>query len=340
MGPTTEAVLLASASAAVVGAVGAFAVSLVARRSLRVAAALAPLVVALSVVAGVLVSVQAMFLTRDDAVLVLWMLLAALPVALTFGLLLARRMHAADIAAADLRAARRRDLEVEASRREMVAWVSHDLRSPLAGMRAMTEALEDGVADDPARYHRQLRADVDRLAGMVDDLASLSRLQSATLGLSMERVSLADLLSDTVAATDPVARTRGVRVDGASSGAVPAVVDPRELGRALTNLVLNAVRHTPADGTVHVEARQEGEAAVIRVRDACGGIAADDLARVFEPGWRGDTARTPGAGEGAGLGLAIVRGVAEAHGGSVHVANVGAGCCFELRLPLGVTPAG
>ena len=187
----------------------------------------------------------------------------------------------------------------------------------------MTEALEDGVAEDPARYHRQLRADVDRLAGMVDDLAALSRLQSATLGLTLERVSLADLLSDAVAATDPVARTRGVRIDGAASGEVAVVVDPRELGRALTNLVLNAVRHTPADGTVQVEARQEGADAVIRVSDACGGIAAEDLARVFEPGWRGTAARTPGSGEGAGLGLAIVRGVAEAHGGSVRVANAG-----------------
>jgi signal transduction histidine kinase len=339
MGPTQEAVLIAAGSAAAVGVVGVAAVTLVSRRSVRLAAAILPLCVVLSLAAGLLVSVQAMFLTEDDAVLILWMLLAAVPVALVSGWLMARRMHAAEQEIATAVAERRRDLEVEATRREMVAWVSHDLRSPLAAMRAMTEALEDGVAEDPARYYRQLGAEVDRLAAMVDDLAALSRLQSATLGLTMEQVSLADLLSDTVAATDAVARTRGVRLAGTADGQVPAEVDPREISRALTNLVVNAVRHTPADGTVHVQALREGDDAVIRVRDGCGGLSDDDLARVFEAGWRGTAARTPGIGEGAGLGLAIVRGVAEAHGGSVSVENLGDGCCFELRVPV-LTPAG
>jgi signal transduction histidine kinase len=304
------------------------------RRSPAGAALVAPVAVVLSLAAGVLVSVQAMFISTDDARLLLWMLLAAVPVALVFGVLLARRVHAADAAAARAEAERERDAEVEAKRREMVAWVSHDLRTPLAGLRAMTEALEDGIVADPTTYYSRMNAEVDRLSTMVDDLAALSRLQSSTLRLSLARVDVADLLSDTLASVDAVAASRGIRIVGEAKGPVAADVDPRELSRALTNLVVNAIRHTPADGTVHVVARREDSVAVVEVADACGGIALDDIARVFEPGWRGTQARTPGSGEGAGLGLAIVRGVAEAHGGQVTVANTDHGCRFELRLPL------
>jgi signal transduction histidine kinase len=334
MGPTGEAVLLAAGSAAVVGAIGAGGVSLLMRRSPAAAALLAPVAVVLSVTAGVLVSVQAMFISTDDARLLLWMLLAAVPVALAIGVVLALRVHAADQAAARAEAERERDAEVEARRREMVAWVSHDLRTPLAGLRAMTEALEDGVAADPPEYLRRMGVEVDRLSGMVDDLVALSRLQSSALRLSLERVDVADLLSDTLAGVDAVAAARGVTVRGDVDGSIPAAVDPRELGRALTNLVVNAIRHTPVDGTVHVMARTEGDEAVVEVLDACGGIATDDLSRVFEAGWRGSEARTPLEGEGAGLGLAIVRGVAEAHGGRVSVVNAGAGCRFQLRVPM------
>jgi signal transduction histidine kinase len=169
---------------------------------------------------------------------------------------------------------------------------------------------------------------------MVDDLVALSRLQSSVLRLSLERVDVTDLLSDTLAGVDAVAAARGVRVVGNADAAVPATVDPRELGRALTNLVVNAIRHTPVDGTVHVLARTDGDEAVVEVLDACGGIAPADLPRVFEAGWRGASARTPIEGDGAGLGLAIVRGVAEAHGGRVSVSNAGSGCRFQLRIPL------
>lgn len=334
MEATGEAALIAAGSAALVGAVGAVVVGVVARRSLTRAALIAPLAVVLSVAAGVLVSVQAMFISADDARLLLWMLLASVPVALAFGVLLAQRLHALDAAAARAQAERERDAEVEARRREMVAWVSHDLRTPLAGLRAMAEALEDGVATDPVRYYRQISGEVDRLSSRVDDLAALSRLQSSSLRLCLERVTISDLVSDTLASTDAVAAARGIHVVGEADPALAAVVDPREVERALMNLVINAIRHTPDDGTVHVFARQDGSDAVIGVDDACGGLTDTDLMRVFEAGWRGTDARTPGAGEGAGLGLAIVRGVAEAHGGLATVTNTGPGCRFEVRLPL------
>jgi signal transduction histidine kinase len=334
MGPTSEAVLLAAGSACAVGLVGALGVTVLLRRSRAAATLVAPLAVVLSLAAGVVVSVRAMFISTDDARLLLWMLAAAMVVALLFGVLIARRVHIEEVAAERARADRERDIEVEATRREMVAWVSHDLRTPLAGMRAMTEALEDGLVDNPEMYYRRLNTEVDRLSRMIDDLAALSRLHSSALKLSLARVDVSDLVSDTLASLDAVAASRGVRVTGESSGPVAAEVDPRELSRALTNLVVNAVRHTPADGTVHVAARREDTEAVVEVVDGCGGIAPADLLRVFDAGWRGTDARTPRADEGAGLGLAIVRGVAEAHGGRVTVSNTDRGCRFQMRLPL------
>jgi signal transduction histidine kinase len=112
---------------------------------------------------------------------------------------------------------------------------------------------------------------------------------------------------------------------------VPIEVDGREMTRALANLLVNAIHRTPADGTVAVSARRDADAVVLSVTDGCGGIPADDLARVFDTGWRGTHARTPPAG--AGLGLAIVKGIVEAHRGRAAVRNVPGGCCFEVRLP-------
>src|SRR5262249_62398499 len=111
---------------------------------------------------------------------------------------------------------RDRERALEASRRELVAWVSHDLRTPLAGLRAMSEALEDGVADDPALYYKQIHASVDRLAGMVDDLFELSRIQAGAISSAPEHVGLDDLVSDCLTALEPLARGRGVRLGGRS----------------------------------------------------------------------------------------------------------------------------
>ena len=197
----------------------------------------------------------------------------------------------------------------------------------------MAEALEDRVATDPARYHRQIRAEVDRLAGLVDDLFELSRIQSGTLQLTMTAVPVADLVSDALSSADALAKARGVRLAGTASGPTVVRADGRELSRVLTNLVLNAIRHTPADGTVAVHAGNADGAAVLAVTDGCGGIPDAELTRVFDVGWRGTQARTPGPQSGAGLGLAIARGIVEAHAGSITVANTGRGCRFEVRLP-------
>jgi signal transduction histidine kinase len=234
---------------------------------------------------------------------------------------------------------RDRERALEASRRELIAWVSHDLRTPLAGIRAMTEALEDGiVADAPtvSRYHAQIRTEADRLAGMVDDLFELSKVQAGALHLSMQRVTLADLVSDALATATPIARAKGIRLRGRAEEGLPLEVDVPEVGRALCNLVVNAIRHTPSDGTIEIVAGGEGRRAYVAVHDACGGIPPGDLDRLFDVGFRGTTARTPSRDGGAGLGLAIARGIVEAHRGEVKVANEPerGGCRFTVMLPL------
>lgn len=239
---------------------------------------------------------------------------------------------------AKLEDARATERALESSRRELVAWVSHDLRTPLAAIRAITEALEDGVVDDPAvvaRYQRTLRQEADRLAELVDDLFELSRIQAGALRLQLERASLSDLVSDAIAAADPVASAKGVRLEGRLREEPPALMlSTPEVSRVLRNLLENAIRHTPSDGTVWVEAGVDEDTAYVSVADACGGIEPAHLPRVFDLAFRGEHARTPGADNGAGLGLAIAKGLVDAHAGQIVVANEGPGCRFTVRLPL------
>ncbi|MEV0613608.1 HAMP domain-containing sensor histidine kinase [Nonomuraea sp. NPDC050404] len=231
-----------------------------------------------------------------------------------------------------------RERALEGARRELVAWVSHDLRTPLAGMRAMAEALEDGVVSDPgtvARYHGQIKLEVERLSAMVDDLFELSRIHAGALRLSRSRIGLADLVADTLAGAEPLARAKGVTLTAEAPAAVPVEADAGALGRALGNLVVNAIRHTPSDRAVVLRAGVDAEGmACLSVADGCGGIPEEDLARVFEVAFRGEAARTPSSDGGAGLGLAIAQGIVEAHDGVIGVVNDGPGCRFEIRLPL------
>ena len=185
---------------------------------------------------------------------------------------------------------------IERSRRERMSQVFHDLRAPLTGLHVMAEALEDGMAEDPSRYHRQMRVEVERMARMVDGLFQLSRIQTGVLQLNMQPVSLHDVVSEALAAADPIASSVGVRLGGRVEGSVTLRADPTGLSRMVANLVMNAIRHTPTDGSVTVQGRVVGEAspqamAVLSVADECGGIRAEDLPRVFDVAWRGRSAR-------------------------------------------------
>jgi signal transduction histidine kinase len=261
--------------------------------------------------------------------------LASATVSLAVGATFGRRLAAASVWSVQ---ARERERQVEASRRELVAWVSHDLRTPLAGLRAMTEALEDGLADDPARYHAQMRAEVDRMVRMVDDLFELSRIHAGVMRLSPQPCALGDVVSEALAGADSVARARGVRLGGQVEQDVLVTADPAGLSRVVSNLLMNAIRHTPADGVVEVSARAVPDGVELSVIDACGGMSEEDIPRVFDVGWQGSSARTPEhldttGGAGAGLGLAIVKGIVEAHLGQVAVTNHDPGCRFLVTLP-------
>ncbi len=198
---------------------------------------------------------------------------------------LARELSAANRRLAD---ARDRMEAQERSRRELIAWMSHDLRTPLAGIRAMAESLEDGMVDDEHRYFRQIRVQANRLNGMVDDLFELSRINSGSLELAVERVSLYDVVSDTVAELGPVAQARKVELRGETAHDDLVVQgDPRELSRVVGNLVMNAIQQSLPGGRIVISAhRDSGNLAVLSVEDTAGGIPEADLPRVFDAGWR------------------------------------------------------
>lgn len=367
-----QMVLIAAGSALAVGALGLAAGWLLRHRSLRWQLGLVAVTAVGGVLVGVLAIAQLMFISDHDFRVVSLVTVVAgavaVAVALALGAAVAhwsqalrdevRRLDtrrpfvpgrhgpselqelADELALAQgrLEEARRRESQLEESRRELVSWVSHDLRTPLAGMRAMTEALEDGLAPEPERYHRQIRAEVDRMVRMVDDLFELSRIHAGVLRVSPQLLLLGDVVSEALAGADPVARQRGVRLGGRVDEGLQVTADPAALARVVTNLIMNAVRHTPADGTVEVRGRLVDGEVELSVTDACGGIVGEDITRVFDVAWQGSSARTPeiddSPGRGAGLGLAIVKGIVEAHRGRVHVDNVPPGCRFRVFLPV------
>jgi signal transduction histidine kinase len=365
-----------AAGVTVVGlAIGAGALRALRGRSIGAQIAALTCSTILSVLAGAYVASREMFIADHDLTVLVVVLLAAGTVGIVIALLLGRRIGTASRALVEtarrigdgddegtsatkyvaneltrladelattqsrLAEARSHEQALERSRRELVAWVSHDLRTPLAGMRAIVEALEDRIVSDPeevARYLRTLHEEVGRLSALVDDLFELSRTQAGALRLHFERVSLADVVSDALAGSAPIAAAKGVTLEGRMVGPPPELeISTPEVLRVLRNLLENAIRHTPSDGSVTVEAGVDdgtGDWAYITVADTGGGVADDDLARIFDVGYRHDGARTPGAG--AGLGLAIAKGFVEAHRGELGVHNCKGGAAFTVRLPL------
>ncbi|MFC7339957.1 sensor histidine kinase [Saccharopolyspora griseoalba] len=312
-----------------VALLGAGLLYLLRHRSLATALTVLVLVPLLATLAGVLGVTGFMFGPLLTTVVVICTAVAVItvPVAVVLGRNIARR-------SVWEREARSRERAAEASRRELVAWISHDLRTPLAGIRAMAEALSDGVVDEPhevCAYADRIREETGRLSRMVDDLFELSRITAGALQLEFSTVPLREVVSEAVAAEHPRARSRGVllRTD-TSRWPVVAGSDP-ELARVVRNLLSNAIRHTPPEGTVVLTAGVDADQAWLRVDDACGGIDPQELERVFEVAYRGDRARDS---EGAGLGLAIAQGLVHAHRGSIRAVNRGPGCRFEVRLPL------
>lgn len=247
-----------------------------------------------------------------------------------------------------LEESRAREAAVEAARRELVAWISHDLRTPLAAVRAMAEALEDGVATDASDYHRRMIAEADHMAVMVNDLLELSTLEAGTLTLRREPLELYDLASDVMAELAPLAAQRRVSLEGRETSGCRILADARTAGRAVRNVVLNAIMYSVEGGVVtvgfgHGSAPDGSREAHVWVQDTCGGIAEADLSHVFTPGWRKSESRGRSVGQnragslfaGAGVGLSVVAGIVQAHGGRVTVDNRDGGCRFTLAFPVG-----
>jgi signal transduction histidine kinase len=253
----------------------------------------------------------------------------------------ARLVEDVNALAIRLKAAQEERSTLDRERKELTAAVSHDLRTPLSSLRAMTEALSDGVIEDPQevrRYYGTMRREIERLSRMIDDLFELAQMDAGALRLNRQRVSLQEIAAEVVDAMQAPARLAGVDLSLNVAGWLPEVsVDGARIERALANLVRNALEHTQAAGRITVSVESRNGHVELTVTDTGDGIDAADLPRVWGRFYRAEKSRrrSPGNVDGAGLGLAIVRGIAESHGGSVHAESTPAqGSAFSLRLPL------
>ncbi|MBI5302163.1 MAG: HAMP domain-containing histidine kinase [Chloroflexi bacterium] len=321
---------------------------------------------------NILFASMPMFLSAHDSGLLIVLLFFATFVALGFGQLMARSItgslaqladSAENIAAGDwttrarvqsrdeveqvadafnrmaqqLGAMQAREKELELARRALVAAVSHDLRTPLTSLRAMIEAINDGVVTEPETVKHYLmlaQNEIQSLSRLVDDLFELTQLDAGALNWTTEPGSLRDLISDTLETMQAQAALKQVTLSGQVDASVdPVPINALKMQRVLSNLLQNAIRHTPAGGAVSVCARVRDQCVQVEIADTGEGIAPNDLPHIFEPFYRGEKSRARD-GSGAGLGLAIARGIVETHGGTIRAeSEAGKGSRFVFTLP-------
>ena len=241
--------------------------------------------------------------------------------------------HTLDTMAERLESTIAAEQKAVAVRDDLITAVSHDLRTPLSGLRAMVEAIDDRVVDDPdtfRRYAGEMRRSLGALITLVDDLFELVQLDAGAIRAEGDRATLDEIVGSVLAACGAQAVEKGVKVETSLGGAAGALVSPR-LTRALQNLVQNAIRHTPADGTIRILGQRQRDRIQLSVEDTGEGIPEIALGRVFEPFWRGDASRTE---KGSGLGLAVAKRIVEAVGGDLSVrSTVGRGSRFSVVVP-------
>lgn len=238
--------------------------------------------------------------------------------------------------AEQLQAADQKQRDLEDMRRDLIAWVSHDLQTPLTSMRAILEAVADGVVDDPEtvkRYLNTAQREVRNLSALIDDLFQMAQLDAGGFPLNKANASLSDLVSDTLESFTELAKQNETALEGNVDPDVdPVHMDTQAIGRVLNNLISNALRHT-VRGRVSLWVRRTSQGVEVTVSDTGEGIRAEDLQQVFERFYRGEKSRNRGTG-GAGLGLAIARGIVRAHGGGITVeSEAGKGTQFTFHLP-------
>ncbi|MFD4443564.1 sensor histidine kinase [Nocardia sp. NPDC058519] len=331
-----ELIVLTLACTVPVVVIGALVLRATSNRSLTTSMAVLVLIPTLSALAGI-VGVSGLMSNglRRTAIVLAVVAAVTVPAAILLGREQARKTVWE-------KQIREQERSAERSRRELVAWVSHDLRTPLAGIRAMAEALSDGVVSsqtDVARYADQIGCETHRLAAMVDDLFEMSKINAGALRLELEPVDLRELIDEVLAANRPSADRARVALDAEQpESRIEVTASDRALTRVLTNLVSNAIAHTPPGGQVSISAGSCDGHAWARVDDTGPGIAEADLPRIFEVAYRGTSARSPvaaaGTPTGSGMGLAIAAGLMAAHRGEITVENRDPGCRFEVRLPL------
>jgi signal transduction histidine kinase len=239
--------------------------------------------------------------------------------------------------ATQLENAAQQQRELDRLRRDLVAWIGHDLRTPLASVRVIIEALADDVVEDPAtikRYLQTAQQQVDSLSVLLDDLFEMAQIDAGGLKLDRRPNSISDLISDTIEAFSVIAKRQGVTLKGSAlPEADPVVIDAQKIGRVLNNLLTNALRHTPAGGVIEITTLSKPECVQVEVRDTGEGIDAEDLPHIFERFYRGEKSRSRATG-GAGLGLAIAAGIVRSHGGEIGAeSHVGQGTRVWLTLP-------
>jgi signal transduction histidine kinase len=221
--------------------------------------------------------------------------------------------------------------EVERQRRDLVANVSHELRTPIAALQARLENLADGVEVLDAEAVGMMLKGTERLSKLVDQLLQLSQFESGAIRIDRQKFLVSEIIDDAVAEVRPV-KTQ-VRIVADVDGGLVGVGDPERIHEVLTNLLSNAVRHSPAGGEVRVRGAPTPSGIRIEVADQGIGVPPDDIEHIFDRFYRVDAARTPDAG-GAGLGLAIARSIAELHGGSIRAeSRQPLGCRIVLDLP-------
>lgn len=374
LGEFRDLVLFLSISAVASTAFGvsAFRWSEAGRRSIRTKILLAYGVGVLIVIVNTLVTARLMFISSHDLGLLIVLLVFGAIFSVSFGAAVADRMTSAlERMTEGARAVARGDLSArvqvrtndelsdlaasfndmvenvtlatderkraEASRRELVAAVSHDLRTPLAAIQAMLEALTDGVVSDEQtvhRYHTTMRSQVSHLSRLIDDLFELSQLEARAHSFEMIDVDLAALVESALEGVAMSAIAHDITVDFRSTGPVRVRVDPTKITRVVANLVDNALRHTPDGSAVRVRVSPGDDGATVTVQDEGPGLDPDSLELIFARFFRGEKSRSRSHG-GAGLGLAIARGIVEAHGGRVWAQNVaGGGARFTFTVPV------
>lgn len=315
---------------------GAIIVRLARSWSITVSMVALVLIPTLATLAGVFSASR--FMTDSTFHTVAVVLLVVAVVTVPAAVMLARYQARRTVWEQDIQDAER---AAEQSRRQLVAFVSHDLRTPLAGIRALSEAIADGiVSDDEVRVQaKRIECESVRLSEMVDDLFEMAKINAGAVNAPYDRVALDEVVDDVVSAHRITAERAGVALEvDMPATPVRVIGSARALVRVLSNLVANAIAHTPAGGSVRLAIGSDAEGAWARVDDTGVGIDAEDLPRVFDVAYRGSNHRVPredsSLPSGSGLGLAIAAGLVRAHRGSLSAHNLDRGARFEVRLPI------